>query len=347
MTMTTMRRLVGATSGQGLLRGVGGLSGLGLGSDALSGLVTGPAPRGLHASAALRHGAKGGSCGGEHDDAMMKAVNEYLTEEEAKEIDASPSLGGTHPDLKDVLAGNKAWVARKNSEDPEFFAKLGATQEPRYLYIGCSDARVDPAQLMGLKYRSLFVHRNVGNVVSATDMNVLTVVDFAVNYLKVPHIVVCGHYDCGAVRGSIARPTDGGLGFVENWLRNIRDVALMHRDELKGIAEDEDRHRRLVELNVMEQCLNIFKLGSVQQRRVKTFSNPDYSHALPRVHGLVFDANNGVLKKLPLDFKDEMDKYRELYELYQLPEWVQRSPSFAGADDASAPPSPAFGESTK
>mmetsp|Transcript_18571 Transcript_18571/g.40168 ORF Transcript_18571/g.40168 Transcript_18571/m.40168 type:complete len:328 (+) Transcript_18571:46-1029(+) len=264
----------------------------------------------------------GKGCNHGNMDGLTEKIEEYLEE-------FAPELQGSHPDMEDILKNNKEWVKTQNEKDPEFFKRLGGKQTPRYLYIGCSDARVDPLQLMGLKQGSLFVHRNVGNLVSSTDLNVLTVIDFAVEQLKVPHIVVCGHYDCGAVRGSIAQPSHGGLGIVENWLRNIRDVARTHRDELFSIEDKEDRARRLVELNVVEQCLNIFKIGSVQRRRVKTYVKGEYTYSLPRVHGLVFDPANGILKKLPLDFKKEVEVYRELYDLYTIPDWI----SDKGADN--------------
>ncbi|GBG25988.1 Carbonic anhydrase [Hondaea fermentalgiana] len=284
--------------------------------------------RAIHASPTVA------KCNGHHDEPnsiLAEKIDEYISKEDENMMNEYPELMGSHPELADVLAANKAWVDRMNKEDPEFFKRVGGKQKPRYLYIGCSDARVDPSRLMGLDYGKLFVHRNVGNQVSSSDLNVLTVVDFAVNHLHVPHIVVCGHYDCGAVRGSIARPEDGGLGLVENWLRSIRDVARLHREELQEIDDGEARQRRLVELNVVEQCLNLYKLGPVQRRRVKTYTENHFSFALPRIHGLVFDPANGILKKLPLDFKKEVEIYRELYDLYRLPDWITRRESYKEA----------------
>ena len=249
-----------------------------------------------------------------YDDSDVHAkVAEHLKKNEK---DLPKELMGSHPNMEDVLQGNKEWVKKMNALDPGFFNRLGGKQHPRYLYIGCSDARVDPLRLMGLPQGSLFVHRNVGNVVSNTDLNLLTVVDFAVNFLKVPHIVVCGHYDCGAVRGSIAQPQDGGLGLVENWLTRIRDVARMHRDELKSVEDPEAKHRRLVELNVTEQCLNLYKIGTVQKARLDSYQNKDTHMALPRVHGMVFDPSDGILHKLPVDFKKEIEENRSIYDMY-------------------------------
>jgi len=273
--------------------------------------------RSFHSGGALMQCSNHGK---DLDALLRQRVEKYLSEEDTKLAEEYPELKYSHPELADVLAGNKAWVEQMNEEDPEFFKRLAAGQDPKYLYLGCSDARVDPARLMGLDYGKLFIHRNVGNVVSSSDLNILTVIDFAINTLKIPHIVVCGHYDCGAVRGSIARPEQGGLGGVENWLRNIRDVARTHKDELFSIKDPEERHRRLVELNVVEQCLNVFKLGPVQRRRAATYEENENKFALPRIHGLVFDPANGLLEKLPLDFKKEAADLMEIYDLYQIPD---------------------------
>jgi carbonic anhydrase len=226
-------------------------------------------------------------------------------------------LRGSTVNCTDILDGNRAWVEKMNSEDPDFFNRLGMKQEPLYLYIGCCDARVDPSRLMGFEMGKLFVHRNIGNVVSCNDLNILSVVDYAVNTLQIPHIFVVGHYDCGAVRGCLSEPEYGGLGIVENWLCNIRDVARIHKHELSSISECEKRHRKLVELNIQEQCLNILKIGTVQQKRIQTFMHEGY--ALPRVHGFVFDPKDGILQKLPLDFKSLIKENQNIYDLYRLP----------------------------
>lgn len=222
-------------------------------------------------------------------------------------------LKGTDAEMQDVLRNNKAWVSHMNQKDPEFFKQLGGQQRPRYLYVGCSDARVDPTIMMSLKYGELFIHRNVGNVVCGSDLNFLTVLEFAMSRLKVPHIVVCGHYDCGAVWGS-SRQEDHGI--IENWLRNIRDVQRLHREELDAIADTNQRHRRLVELNVIEQCLNILKTGCVQRSRVATYKESGGAISLPRVHALVFDPSDGVLHKLNVDWREEAKDLTKIYNLY-------------------------------
>lgn len=243
---------------------------------------------------------------------LHSKIGEYLSE--------ADKIKGTMPDLEDVLENNKNWVAKKNSEDPEYFKRFGAGQSPRYLYIGCSDARVDPKQLMGLKRDEVFVTRNIGNQVAPGDMNILSVLEFSIGVLKVPHIIVCGHYECGAIRGAVARPQEGGLGMLENWLRNIRDVARLYAKELNAITDEEAKHKRLVELNVMEQCFNVFKTGVVQKHRAESYKNGSMKYCLPRVHGVVFDVASGKLKKLDLPFKQDLKDYRPLYDLYQTSE---------------------------
>ncbi|KAJ3076904.1 hypothetical protein HDU98_011000 [Podochytrium sp. JEL0797] len=217
------------------------------------------------------------------------------------------ALKGTDPDLKDIIEGSGNWAKRMRDVDPEFFERFEKGQFPNYLYIGCCDARVNPTILMNLEYADLFIHRNVGNLVSGNDLNCMTAIEFAVDRLKVPHIIVCGHYDCGGVHGAM-RQMDHGI--LENWLRNIRDVARLHHDELSKITNKEQSHRRLVELNAVEQCRNILKTGCVQRSRRKTFKETGV--ALPRVHALVFDPASGELKKMEVETKE----FEVIYELY-------------------------------
>ena len=212
--------------------------------------------------------------------------------------------------LDTVLRNNRDWVASVNEHDPEFFAKLGAGQSPKYLYIGCSDARVDPGRLLGLKQGELFVHRNVGNC-CPNDLNFLAVLEYAVNFLKVPHIIVCGHYDCGAIRNS-GKVQD--IGLLENWIRQIRDVRRLHDDEIRCLEDPEKRHRRLVELNVIEQCRNVFKTACVQRRRHETeHSRGEWAFATPRIHAFVFDPADGIVNRLD----EELKPYEHIYSLYK------------------------------
>lgn len=203
-----------------------------------------------------------------------------------------------------LFENNRKWVAEKKAGDASFFDKLAKDQQPDYLYIGCSDSRVPANEIMGLEPGEVFVHRNVANLVNATDLNVMSVINYAVVYLKVKHIIVCGHYNCGGVRAAML-PKD--MGILNPWLRNIRDVYRLHKDELNAIADEEKRYERLVELNVQEQCINVTKLASVQQSYVK--------NKFPVVHGWVFDLHTGILKDLNLDFDEILRGIQEIYNL--------------------------------
>ena len=223
------------------------------------------------------------------------------------------------PELNGLIEGNKEWVKSVNEADPGFFEGLGKGQDPKYLYIGCSDARVEPTRLLGLKQGELFVHRNVGNC-CPNDLNFLSVLEYAVNFLEVPHIIVCGHYDCGAVRNS-GKVQD--IGLLENWIRQIRDVHRLHDAELSAIKDDEQKHRRLVELHVIEQARNILKTSCVQRMRNKTHTTVESGKAefpfpTPVVHAFVFDPADGLIKKLD----EELKVFEHIYSLYEHPEEV-------------------------
>jgi carbonic anhydrase len=195
-------------------------------------------------------------------------------------------------------------VQSKLNADADFFEKLAKDQNPEYLYIGCSDSRVPANEIMGLEPGDVFVHRNVANLVCSIDLNVMAVINYAVRHLEVKHVVVCGHYNCGGVKAAM-QPKD--LGILNPWLRNIRDVYRLHKEELNAITSEGDRYNRLVELNVQEQCINVIKLASVQQQYVK--------NGYPRVHGWVFDLKTGLLKDLNLDFEKILHDIQEIYNL--------------------------------
>lgn len=203
-----------------------------------------------------------------------------------------------------IFENNLKWVASKTEKDSSFFEKLAKDQNPEYLYIGCSDSRVPANEIMGLEPGEVFVHRNVANLVCSIDLNVMSVINYAVRHLKVKHIIVCGHYNCGGVKAAM-QPKD--LGILNPWLRNIRDVYRLHKDELNAIADIDARYNRLVELNVQEQCINVSKLASVQQEY--------YSRQYPIVHGWVFDLKTGLLKDLNLDFDKILKDIQEIYKL--------------------------------
>lgn len=208
------------------------------------------------------------------------------------------------PTYEQVFENNLAWLNQKKGTDESFFENLAKSQSPEYLYIGCSDSRVTAEELMGAGPGEVFVHRNIANLVNATDLNVMSVINYAVRYLGVKHVVVCGHYNCGGVKAAM-QPVD--MGILNPWLRNIRDVYRLHKEELNAIEDEGKRYDRLVELNVQEQCFNVIKLASVQQEYQKK--------GYPTVHGWVFDIRTGKLIDLKLDFDTLLKGIQEIYYL--------------------------------
>jgi carbonic anhydrase len=184
-----------------------------------------------------------------------------------------------------LLLENKAWAAEKVMDDPDFFNRLANLQTPEFLWIGCSDSRVPANEITGTRPGEIFVHRNVANMVVHTDLNLLTVLEYAVNHLKVKHVIVCGHYNCGGVKASM---TQHNFGIINKWLRNIKDVYRFHRAELDMIADEEKRADRLVELNVQEQVMNLAKT-SIIQKAWKSEQRPD-------LHGWVYGLKDGLIK---------------------------------------------------
>ncbi|WP_312075168.1 carbonic anhydrase [Chryseobacterium sp.] len=203
-----------------------------------------------------------------------------------------------------IFENNKKWVESKVGENPDFFSELAKTQTPEYLYIGCSDSRATAEEIMGAKPGEVFVHRNIANVVNSLDMSAASVVEYAVSHLKVKHIVVCGHYNCGGVKAAMT-PQD--LGILNPWLRNIRDVYRIHQVELDAIEDEGKRYDRLVELNVLEQCINVIKMACVQERYIK--------EEFPIVHGWVFDLRTGKIIDLEIDFEKELKDIQKIYNL--------------------------------
>jgi len=203
-----------------------------------------------------------------------------------------------------VFESNRSWAAEQSKKDPEFFKKLAAGQNPEYLWIGCSDSRIPAEQITGLAPGDAFVHRNIANLVCNTDLNAMSVINYAVEHLGVKHIVVCGHYGCGGVKAAMT-PKD--LGILNPWLRNIRDVYRLHEKELDAIADEEARYNRLVELNVIEQCRNVIKTAVVQKAYEK--------NGFPVVHGWVFGFKDGLLKDLEIDFESMLHSIQKIYNL--------------------------------
>jgi carbonic anhydrase len=205
--------------------------------------------------------------------------------------------------FEQIFKNNEAWIAEKTSQNPTYFDELSKGQSPEILYIGCADSRVTAEDLMGAQPGELFVHRNVANMVVSIDLNVMSVINYAVDHLKVKHIVICGHYECGGIKASL-QPKD--LGILNPWLRNIRDVYRTHQDELDSITETHKRFDRLVELNVEEQCINVIKTAAVQRA---------YKERGISVQGWVFDIRTGKLIDLKIDFPKILNKIMEIYKL--------------------------------
>lgn len=203
-----------------------------------------------------------------------------------------------------IFANNRAWAADQKAKNPTFFDKLAEGQEPEYLWIGCSDSRIPAEQITGLGPGEAFIHRNIANMVPNTDLNVMSVLNYAVRHLHVKHIVVCGHYGCGGVKAAL---TSADLGILNPWLRNIRDVYRLHETELDAITDPAKKTERIVELNVYEQCRNVIKTAAVQQ----SYAENQY----PIVHGWVFDMRDGLLKDLKIDFVKELENVQKIYNL--------------------------------
>lgn len=206
--------------------------------------------------------------------------------------------------IEHIFRHNEEWIKEKLAINSDYFEKLAEGQAPEFLYIGCSDSRVTAEELMGLKPGEAFVHRNIANLVNNVDLNVMSVLEYAVRYLKVKHIIVCGHYNCGGIKAAM-EPRD--LGILNPWLRNIRDVYRLHKEELNAITDEQKRYNRLVELNVQEQCVNLIKTAAIQEA---------YHIREITVHGWVFDLHTGRVINLEIDFPKILAGIEEIYKLY-------------------------------
>lgn len=211
-----------------------------------------------------------------------------------------------------LLDGNKEWVAERLKEDPEFFERLSKGQSPQVLWIGCSDSRVPANEITKTMPGEIFVHRNIANMVVHSDMNMLSVLDYAVNILKVKHVIVCGHYGCGGVKAAMENEQ---FGLVDNWLRYIKDVYRIHHAELEGIADPEARFDRFVELNVIEQVLDLTKTSIIQ--------NSWKARMEPHVHGWVYSLRTGIIKDLKVSF----NSHAKLPDIYRINSPVIPSPT--------------------
>ena len=205
--------------------------------------------------------------------------------------------------IENILKNNKEWIKEKLASDSDYFEKLAKGQSPEILYIGCSDSRVTAEELMGAGPGDIFVHRNIANMVNGIDLNTMSVINFSVNHLKVEHIIVCGHYGCGGIKAAM-QSKDNGI--LNPWLRNIRDVYRLHKEELGAIEDEEQKYQRLVELNVQEQCVNVIKTAEVQKA---------YRERGLKVYGWVFDIKSGRLIDLKIDFEKILGNIMEIYHL--------------------------------
>jgi carbonic anhydrase len=204
---------------------------------------------------------------------------------------------------KKILKNNQKWVEEKLSLNPNFFSKLAQGQQPPLLWIGCSDSRVPANEIIGAEAGEVFVHRNIANMVIHTDMSMLSVLDYAVNALRVKHVIVCGHYGCGGVKAAMGNTS---IGVIDNWFRHIKDVYRFHQEELDTITDENKRFNRFVELNVIEQVLDLAKTSIVQN----AWKNGQELH----LHGWVYGLNSGLVNDLGVNFSCDKD----LDAVYQL-----------------------------
>ena len=204
-----------------------------------------------------------------------------------------------------LLSDNKAWAKEQNQSNPDYFKTLAAQQAPEFLWIGCSDSRVPANQITGTLPGEIFVHRNISNLVVNTDLNMLSVLQYAVEVLKVKHVIVCGHYGCGGVKAAMG---NHHFGIINHWLKNIKDVYRMHRNEIDGLKTDAERTDRLTELNVEEQVFNLAKTSIIQ----KAWKEDQRPH----LHGWVYGLDNGIIK--PICDMEPGSKLDPLYEYDNL-----------------------------
>jgi carbonic anhydrase len=189
--------------------------------------------------------------------------------------------------IQHLLLENKAWAQSKIDVNADYFKDMAKDQNPEFLWIGCSDSRVPEAEITNSRPGDIFVHRNIANLVVHTDTNFLSVLSYAVNNLKVPHIIVCGHYNCGGVRAALSH---SHLGLIDNWVRNIKDTYFTHKFEIDGLPSETARVNRLVEMSVIEQVKNLAHTSIIQKAW--------HERNMPHIHGWVYDLNNGTLKQL-------------------------------------------------
>lgn len=213
--------------------------------------------------------------------------------------------------FKDLLKGNKEWVDTTKKKIPDFFEHLAEGQSPKYLWIGCSDSRVPASEITNAMPGSIFVQRNIANMVLHTDSNLLSVVYYAVKVLKVKHIIICGHYGCGGVKAAMSHEK---FGYLDNWLVNIKDVYRLHKEELNSLQNEEQRFRRYVELNVQEQINNLSMVSFIQEE----WEDKEF----PYIHGWVYSLKDGIIKDLHMTINnsrhlDDVYRYSPAHEIHE------------------------------
>ena len=204
---------------------------------------------------------------------------------------------------KNIVKNNKEWVENCLAQDPDYFKKLADRQQPPLLWIGCADSRVPANQIIGAQPGDVFVHRNIANMVVHSDMNMLSVLDYAVNVLKIKHVIVCGHYGCGGVAAAMSNQS---FGLIDNWIRHIKTIYRLHKDVLDNIKDEQERFDRFVELNVVEQVYDLAKTSIVQN----AWKNNQEVH----LHGWVYGVSSGIIKDLDVNVSNES----QLEGVYQL-----------------------------
>jgi carbonic anhydrase len=213
-------------------------------------------------------------------------------------------MSNPDPTLDTLLERNRTWAAAMTRSDPQFFTRLVRQQNPQYLWIGCSDSRVPANQILGLLPGEIFVHRNVANVVVHSDLNCLSVIQFAIEVLKIRHIIVCGHYGCGGVQAALE---DHKLGLIDNWLRHVQDVRNRNRAELSSLLREQDRFVRLCELNVLAQAVNVAETTTLQDAWQRGLN--------VSIHSLIYGLDNGILQQLGTSLDRPQDVQRRKDEL--------------------------------
>ena len=242
----------------------------------------------------------------EHFSFELKNLKElYHTEEKMKELETFKEIGieNRFEEMKRLFKNNRIWAQAKTDMDPDYFYRLKDIQKPEFLWIGCSDSRVPANEIVGLEPGEVFVHRNIANLIVCNDLSLISVVEFAVNVLNVKHIIVCGHFGCSGVKYA---EINANAGLLNPWITCIKDNYRTHRHELDKIKDEKERIDKLVEFNVIEGCMTLMKMATIQ----KSFAENKF----PIVHACIYDISNGKLKDLNIDFIEKMDEMKNIYQ---------------------------------